>query len=165
MPKRKGPEWDNVVILNDNSIRSLNPKVKCVFCEKEFFGGACRIRSHFLGDDRKHVSQCKAVPDAVRQLLEKNDEKRRKEAAKKKKAEALDKATAKNVTAAIGQSTTHTTIPSWTTKGTKEEADRAIARAFFANGIPFNVLDNEYFKDAVKAIAACGPGQSQVTEL
>jgi hypothetical protein len=41
--------------------------------------------------------------------------------------------------------------------GGKEAADRAIARCFYANAIPFNVADTKHFKEAIKAIAACGP--------
>ena len=41
--------------------------------------------------------------------------------------------------------------------GGKEPADRAIARLFYVHAIPFNVADSKYFKEAVKAVAACGP--------
>lgn len=42
-------------------------------------------------------------------------------------------------------------------QGGKEAADKAIARFFYANAIAFNVAESRYFKEAVKAIGACGP--------
>jgi hypothetical protein len=41
--------------------------------------------------------------------------------------------------------------------GAKEANNRAVARLFYANAIPFNVADSRYFKEAIKAVAACGP--------
>jgi len=41
--------------------------------------------------------------------------------------------------------------------GAKEEADRAVAKLFYATAMPFNIADSTYSKQAVKAITACGP--------
>lgn len=41
--------------------------------------------------------------------------------------------------------------------GAKEAADRAVAKLFYATAMPFNIADSTYFKEAVKAITACGP--------
>jgi len=41
--------------------------------------------------------------------------------------------------------------------GAKEAADRAVAKLFYATTIPFNTAHSTHFKEAVKAITACGP--------
>ena len=47
MPAPKGPEWDYLEVITpgegDNGAR-----VKCKLCDKEFCGGASRIRGHIL---------------------------------------------------------------------------------------------------------------------
>lgn len=42
--------------------------------------------------------------------------------------------------------------------GSKQAADAALARAFYANGIPFSVIENKYFKEAIAAVVKVGPG-------
>jgi len=37
-------------------------------------------------------------------------------------------------------------------------ADAAHARAFYVNDIPFSVIENKYFKDAISAVAKDAPG-------
>jgi hypothetical protein len=49
------------------------------------------------------------------------------------------------------------TISSVIQNCSKQVIDAVVARAFYANGIPFSVIDNKYFKDAINAIAQAGP--------
>lgn len=160
MPKDKGREWTHVAVIDKDEGSNPNAKVQCLYCDKQFFGGAARIRSHFWGENLS--SKCKSVPDIVSQEFLSDDKERQERNIKKRKAEALDKATSSSSRPNAGESKAfiQQTIQSCVRKGSKLDADRAVARAFYANGIPFNILDNKYFKEAVTAIAACGPGLS-----
>ncbi len=37
----------------------------------------------------------------------------------------------------------------------KEEADMAVAMAFYANGMPFRIVRNRYFRTMLRRVAAC----------
>lgn len=51
-----------------------------------------------------------------------------------------------------------TTITAALQSGSKQVTDAALARAFYANGIPFSIIENKYFKEAIAAVAKAGPG-------
>ena len=51
-----------------------------------------------------------------------------------------------------------TTITAALQIGSKQVTDAALARAFYANGIPFSIIENKYFKEAIAAVAKVGPG-------
>lgn len=165
MPPVKGEEWKHVVIVDEKAAGQA--KVKCVYCSKIFVGGAARIRNHFIGGVLSDISKCSEVPDGLVKILK--DEVNQKEdvARKKRRNDELDAATRGPTVIPIGDKSTatgggtglsQTTVPGLfaAQKGGKEAADRAIARFFYAAGIPFNVAENRYFKEAIKAVAACG---------
>ena len=45
-PKRSGDIWESVEILIENDTA---PRVKCLYCNHTFCGGATRIREHLCG--------------------------------------------------------------------------------------------------------------------
>jgi hypothetical protein len=159
MPRDKGEEWKHVTVLSEGEGNSGVKKVKCVYCDKEFTGGADRIRFHLAGDSRStHIVQCSAVPGRVAESFKRRIEEKEIVEKKKQKLLKLDVATS-SLPVPAQASTTQGTISGLFAAqiGGKEAADRAIARLFYANAIPFNVADSRYFKEAIKAVAACGP--------
>jgi hypothetical protein len=159
MPKEKGEEWQHVTIVEESS---KGIKVKCVYCSKIFVGGALRIRNHLAGDYKSSDTiKCSAAPVSVADSFKRRNEEKEVVAKKKQKQLQLDVATNSSVSSmhAIPATATQATVPGLFASqlGGKEAADRALARLFYANAIPFNVSDSKYYKEAIKAVAACGP--------
>src|SRR6185436_6097850 len=152
MPKEKSEEWNYVLLLDDKDNVTLS-KVRCIYCDKEFCGGVVRIRGHLLGDPKSGISKCSKVPCEVQKALEKQQSVRLEAEAKKRKLDELDKATksASNMTSQKAQ----TSLPSMFACATKKDADKAVARLFYASGIPFAIADSSYFKAAIAAVAKC----------
>jgi len=134
-------------------------EMKCVYCSKVFFGGAARIRNHLVGGVLSDISKCSDVPDDVIKFLKAQIGQKEEIARKKQRNSELDVATSGRMGTEGGAGPSQASIPGLfaAQMGGKEVADRAIARFFYAAGIPFNVADSRYFKEAIKAVAACGP--------
>ena len=158
-------DWPNAQIgqmrltLSEGDSRN-GVKMKCVYCDKEFADGADRrpIRYHLAGDSKSsHIGRCSAAPGSVVESFRRKIDEKELGAKQKQKILKLDVATSSvlPVPASTAQGTISGLFKAQT--GGKEPADRAIARLFYANAIPFNVADSKYFKEAVKAVAACGP--------
>ena len=47
----------------------------------------------------------------------------------------------------------------------KATVDQSVARAFYSAGIPFNVINNHYFKQALSEVAKFVPGYSSPSEF
>ncbi len=160
MPKDKGPEWNHVSLLDDPAKNLALARMQCVYCDKVYTGGVNRIRVHLTGDGNS-VGKCASAPDAVvAEMLAGNKERARLDVLKKKR-DALDKATISKTPASCSgaaSSLKQSTIPAALQTGSKQMADAALARAFYANGIPFSVIENKYFKEAISAVAKVGPG-------
>jgi len=158
MPKDKGPEWNHVLVLDDASKNLAFARMQCSYCDKVYSGGVNRIRTHLAGDGTS-VGKCESAPDSViAEMLAANKERLRLDALKKKK-NLLDKATKTPATGSKDvPSLKQSSITSTLHIGSKQLADAAVARAFYANGIPFAVIENKYFKEAVHAISQAGPG-------
>ena len=101
------------------------------------------------------------VPDGVVKSFKDEVSEKNEVATKKQRMAELDAATRGSTAQPTGRGAgpSQATVPGLfaAQKGGKEAADRAIARFFYATGIPFNVADSTYFKEAIKAVAACGP--------
>ena len=49
MPRTKGKEWDQVIIVEPESVNRVSGcKVRCKHCLLEFYAGATRIRDRFV---------------------------------------------------------------------------------------------------------------------
>ena len=156
MPKDKGPEWNHVSV-EDAATNLAFARMQCVYCDKVYTGGVNRIRTHLAGDGTA-IAKCSKAPDAVvAEMLAANKERVRADHLKKKK-ESLDKATKTPSVSGCrtdtdGTSKKQTTIIAALQCGSKQLTDAAVARAFYANGIPFSIVDNKYFRDAIHLIA------------
>jgi hypothetical protein len=172
MPPIKGDEWKHVVVVDDKT--ASHPKVECVYCSKVFVGGAARIRNHLIRGVLSDVSMCSEVPDDVVRMFKEQVGHKKEVAKKKQRNNELHVATRGPTAMAIGPITSaksagigggagptksQATVPGLFAAqiGGKETADRAVARFFYASSIPFHAADSTYFKEAIKAVAACGP--------
>jgi hypothetical protein len=148
------PEWKHVVILTSEHAEkgktNLGRKVRCVYCDKIFScSSVTRIREHLLGGSG-HISKClSANEDVVEEMRSKQNEYDAK-AATKKRQTTLDTLTRPT-------SQVQPTIAQVLSKGDKTNVDNAVARAFYSCGIPFHVIRNSYFVEAVSEIAKFGP--------
>lgn len=77
----------------------------------------------------------------------------------RKKRVELDKITkgAGSVVVTKGQKiVTQTSIAASFNAGSKVLVDSAVAKMFYATGIPFSIVENKYFKEAISSVAKCG---------
>ncbi|GAQ91180.1 hypothetical protein KFL_007390040 [Klebsormidium nitens] len=160
-PSERAYEWDLVAVLEDRGNRR-EPRVSCNYCGKEMTAGATRIRAHILGikpglGAGKCTESKEAVPPEVRQRLQKTEDEKEQEEQRKRRREQLQRvaSSAQSSLQASG-SGRQSSIQSAFARADKSEVDRSVARFFYANGIPFNVARNPFFKEAVSAIAAAG---------
>ena len=162
MPKDKGPEWHHVVISSaegDDGNKPDNlPTVQCIYCDKTFVGGAFRIRGHLIGDKKIGLKRCPKVPDSVVSQFTEIEDKRYEEQKKKQKLAALNQATSSASTSNKASFGKQTMLPDMIKACAKKEADTAIARMFFANGLAFNLAESRYFKEACAAVVRSGAG-------
>lgn len=152
MPKPKGDVWNYVseVTIKD---KNGNQTVQCLLCDKKFQGSASRIVHHFIGGIG--VQKCEKITpeNEIYKKLRAEEDKKENEKGKKRKLEQLHRSTSGATT-----SYTQVSLKQMNQKASKEEVDQKIARAFFACGIPFSVVENPLFKEAVSAVASYGPG-------
>ena len=141
--------------MDDSATNLAFARMQCVYCDKVYTGGVNRIRTHLAGDGTA-IAKCSKAPEAVvAEMLAANKERLRVDHLKKKK-ESLDKATKTPSVSgwcADGAPKKQTTVIAALQCGSKQATDAVVARAFYANGIPFSIIDNKYFRDAIHAIA------------
>jgi hypothetical protein len=160
-PTQRAFEWDLCTILEDRGTRK-EPRVRCSYCEKEYTGGVTRIRAHVLGNKPglgvgKCAGTVQAVPPEVTQRLQKFEDEKELAEQKKRRREQLQRAASGAQTNLEASSSgQQSTIHSAFNRADKSEVDRKVAQFFYANGIPFNVARNPFWKEAVEAIASAG---------
>jgi len=152
MPKEKSEDWEHVLI-SDKKDNGCLSKLICIYCTKRYQGGIARIRSHLIGDLQSGISKCSKVPYEVQQNLKNKQSMKQEAEAKKRRFDVLDRAT-KDVSFETSASR-QMTLPAMLVSTTKEAADKAIARLFYASGIPFCIADSSYFKAAITAVTQC----------
>jgi len=159
MPKDKQLEWNHVTIVDDVSGKGIAyVTMRCIYCDKTYSGGVNRIRSHLVSGDTS-ISKCdKAPEEAVTAMKTVAIEKTQRDHDKKKRGE-LDKLTkgAGSVATQGQKAVTQTSIAASFNAGSKALADSAVAKMFYAAGIPFSIVENKYFKEAFSSVAKCGP--------
>jgi len=67
---------------------------------------------------------------------------------RKENLEALNKVTAANASHTGKQ----VMLPEMIKKATKSDADKALARMFYANGLSFDLADSQYYKEAIDVV-------------
>lgn len=157
VPPRDGAEWKHVTVLELR--QKQQPKVKCLYCDKVYIGGATRIRAHILGNrPAAGVARCTKVQELAKEAfltvrkLQATKDSAAEEKVKKRKLYDLSQSLASASNHASG-SGTQATIPARFKLQTGESVDHAWAKAFYANGVPFSLADDPAFVDAVKMTA------------
>lgn len=163
MPKEKGAEWQHVIIIEESQ-NLTGSKLRCIYCDKEFKGGVTRIRGHILGDTKLGIAKCAKVPEVVTALFKDEENKRDEAEAKKRKFAALSKLSSDSTQSTNKQ----LKLTSMIASTEKVDADRALARMFYANGLPFALAESKYFKEAIAAVARSGasykpPGRAAIS--
>ncbi len=153
MGKEKGPKWTKVTILQEPKKAGGNFQVKCGHCELVFWGGATRIRGHFLGQVACGVKKCTKCPQALKKQLHDIDQVKREQETQKRKVQDLDEAAA-----ALPQGPTkkQNTLKAAFGKQDKSKVDALWGRAFYGNGLSFRLINDPHFKAAIEATADFG---------
>ena len=84
--------------------------------------------------------------------------KRQEEQKKKQQLAALNQATSSASSSNKVNFSKQTMLPDMMKKCKKNDADIAVARMFYANGLAFNLANSKYFKEACASVALCGAG-------
>jgi hypothetical protein len=151
MPREKCPEWQHVILLEEGASLTAS-KLQCAYCKKEFKGGVGRIRAHLMGDSKQGIAKCKSVPEIILSQLRNEEAARKEDEVRKRKLLAIDKATTSSPS-----NLKQMKLPLMVTINEKTAADKALARLFYANGLPFAIADSKYFKEAMSAVCHAGP--------
>ena len=157
--KEHGPEWKHVVVLEEKDKGS--PKVQCLYCDKQFVGGAVRIRDHLHGEVNALMKPCAKAPVEVIEEMKQIIKKKSDAKLTKRKMDALDKATSSKLIKV--QSGTQQSLPAMFNN--KQTVDEALARFFYSAGVPFSVASNKHFKEAIAAVSKFGPGYTPPSEF
>lgn len=151
---REGPEWKHVVVKELK--KNQQPRVKCLYCDKVFSGGATRIRAHLLGDKpAMGVAKCLRVQDISMEAfnemknLQAEKDSSNEEKAKRRKLTELSRSLINPRSSSDSQSN----LPARFKIMEAENVDKVWATAFYANGIPFHLSEDPHFQEAVKITA------------
>jgi len=151
--RQQGPEWKYVIVLEQKD--KSTAKVQCCFCDKIFTGGALRIREHLSGVGNVLITSCNKVPAEVSEIMQKMSKEKDDLKVQKRKHNVLDEATSSKF-AKTTSTGTQQSIPGMLNN--KETVDASVARGFYSAGIPFNVINNQHFRQALSDIAKFGSG-------
>ena len=159
MPKGKGKEWTYFTVLQESKNNCL---LQCVYCNKQFWGSANRIRAHLGIESVAGVTKCEKVPsDIVMRLgqAEANKNSLKDVQARKR---VLDETFGRDCRGSTSNSSAvsdpkQPKMPAMLQKLNADEVDRAIARMCFSTGASFRIVNNKHFKEMCAKIAAYGP--------
>lgn len=139
-PTKEGPEWRNHFYIGES--KGSNFLLECAHCGKgqsqPWNGNATRARLHLSGEGGG-VKACAKVPDSIRSLFKKNSPD-----------------TVGPRKCLVQQTLVDGATPMLAYKRF-EVARAAEAKCIIYNGISFNVVDSEAWRDMLQAIAAAGP--------
>ena len=157
------PEFDECDVVDQlasaSGKPSTNPLVECKHCNKQFRAGAYRIRGHPLGLNDGGVAGCLACPDNVLEKFQKLQDVSEAQAQKKRKRVEIEQLTSGSgsvTDSALGTNTQPTIVQLFKPEVTAE-ADAAVGRFIFAEGIPFVKTDSPYFSAMLSSVAKAGP--------
>lgn len=161
------PTWDHCVKIGEGKNSRL--KLKCIHCQNVYSGGVTRMKHH-LARTKKDVAPCLSSSIEVKEYFLKLLDNL---SAKKKGVEephvdeeeievfGLNKQPNKFMMGAFiksgtkgGQKNTLNTM----LKPSRDDVCVSISRCFYANAIPFNLVNSPYFKDMCESIALFGKG-------
>ncbi len=146
MPAVKGKEWDSVIIVEKGSGSKQN-KVRCLYCKAQFLASATRIRSHIINSKGAGIGRCKASPPQA--LI---DELKKIEKSKVQSQRGLEIRRKLERNFRDGKLKQKCLTDS-SSGACKEEADSALSRFFFAEGIPFVKASSPYFREMLLSVS------------
>lgn len=153
-----GPEWKHY--KHDPSLKG-SQKVDCLCCGSNFSStSATRLRGHLLGLSALGGGRCSYVlvtaeeQAAIKQEMQHIQDSADAVTAQKKRKADLTQLVRTNSDPTAGSKTTQTTVPSRFAKIDRASVDAAIARAFYFCGLPFSVIDDPLFREALKLVRA-----------
>jgi hypothetical protein len=107
---------------------------------------------------------CRSAPQDAKDYFQAIESKNAAKAAKKKQHVHLKQLPTQGsgsgsyAPGAVGSSSGQMGIKQAFSNCSKADADAAVCRFFYAEGIPFLKVDSPYFLEALKAVSAFGPG-------
>lgn len=155
----KGTEWEHVEVVEKYG--NSEALVKCVYCDRQWKGGATRIRSHIIGKKGVGVAACDSAPAEVVELFTLAEQQKEGQAAKRQRvrdAESTLGATSANSSQAGPSRLRQATISESLDSNSKAQVDAEVARMFYKNGLPFKLAKDSQFKAAIGAVSKYGPG-------
>jgi Protein of unknown function (DUF 659)/hAT family C-terminal dimerisation region len=178
--KTPSSDWDHVNILARMGGGSC--EAVCKYCGTKWMSiNLTRLRAHLMQDGKgAGVANCKNVPIHV--LSQLRGTKRQKSAAAfygnsgagssfsagessgQRSTQQQNSMPFPSTNNSITPCSTQKTLDDFIGDQTKKEADAAVARVLYTSGIPFNVMNNPYFREMCLAIAACGLHSAGVYE-
>ena len=180
MPRERGIEWEHVTDPKTGGKAIDGQICECKFCNLHFIANAYRIRHHLMGNimgstRKAGVRCCPRCPSTVKTALLHVEDSKQTSITKKRAHEDLDRVTSQICSTypsneppiSLSSATMQTNIKYCLQKQDKSQVDEAVARAFYANGLPFQLLKDQHFKEAIGAIATFGstyslPGYNSV---
>ena len=147
--------------LNAAGKANANPVVEWVQCESKFAGGPYRIRGHILRISNRGGGACTSdTPAAVaaRAKFQKIEDEMAANKGKKRQREELDELTNGSRTGASTTGLVQLSIEQAMAPCLKNNADEAVMRYIYADGVAFSKAESTYFKEMLAAVAAYGPG-------
>jgi len=135
---KKGPEWEAVTIINPRVNSNSNSKLKCLFCDYTFTGGATRLRAHLLQRTGLGVKICSGdIPQLLLSRVIEEDQRLIDEA--KAKTKAIKLALIKN----------QRTLDQCSQNNLKANLDSQISKFMFTESVPFLKIESPYLKNFI----------------
>lgn len=144
-PHAPEPLW-KYVTENAAFGKGGSKKWECSFCKTNFAGSYPRVRAYLLGIKNQGIQVCCKVSTENRANMTREDH---ESAIKKQK-------TGNNLV--NKKPTMQPSVEGMFKNASREEVDEAVARCFYACGMPFFYARSPYFHDMVGAIASFGKG-------
>ncbi|KAI3877771.1 hypothetical protein MKX03_019211 [Papaver bracteatum] len=152
------PTWEHCKVVNAGNKKFLT----CNYCGNKYHGGVYRIKHH-LAQTKNNVAMCKEVTQEVKKLfldyIQKfeNDKEKCEELGDLNGEDELG-TREKLMRDALKGTKTPNTLSTYFNKPKRDDACMAICDFFYANALPFNVVNIKYFKRMLNVVGEFGKG-------
>ncbi|XP_026443690.1 uncharacterized protein LOC113343775 isoform X1 [Papaver somniferum] len=152
------PTWEHCKVVTSGKKTVLT----CNYCGSKYSGGVYRMKQH-LAQTKKDAAMCKEVPPEVKQFLLsyikkfENDKEKCEELGDLNGEDELG-TREKLMRNALDGTKTPNTLSTYFKKPKREDACMAICDFFYANALPFNLVNNKYFKRMLNMVGEFGKG-------
>lgn len=145
-PQQPEPLW-KYVSETGSFASGGSKKWNCSFCNGNFGGSYSRVRAHLLGLKNQGIQVCMKVSADVKACMVQEDH---ESAIKKQKVNPSSQS--------VQKPRMQATLNGMFNATCRENVDEAVARCFYACGLPFLLAKSPYFTEMVYAISAFGKG-------